>query len=127
MEPNILYTHITAAAAFAYVMTHLQQWNKIPWINKDSKRVNTYLRAVMSAFANVGIHWTWAGSWGVGRTLTITIPALAVIGHALFTWLGQYSVQHGFEKVFNIGGRVDPQVLDDVANAVVAKLAAPKS
>jgi len=124
-EANILYSHLTAGAIFAYLMSHLQQWQKLPWINKDSKRINALVRLAMSGVATLGIHWTWAGSWGAGRTLTISIPAASVLLHTAFTWFGQYATQHGWEKVFNIGGRVDPQVMEDFAEAVAAKLAAP--
>lgn len=124
MEPNILYTHLTAGAIFAYLLSHLQQWGKVPWIRNDTVKLNAGIRLGLAVIANVGIHWTWSGSWEAGRIITISIPAMSVLIHALFNLAGQYATQHGWEKVFNIGGRVDPRVLNDVADAVVAKMQA---
>lgn len=127
MEANILYTHLTAGALSAYLLSQLQQWQKIPWVTKDTAKVNAAIRLGLATVANVGIHWTWSGTWAAGRVLTIAIPSLSVLGHAAFTLAGQYATQHGWEKVFNIGGRIDPKVLNDVAEAIAAKIAALKA
>ena len=126
MEANILYTHLTAGAVFAYLLSHIQQWEKIPWITRDTKWVNAGVRLALAAVANLGIHWTWSGTWTEGRTLMIAIPSLSVLAHAGFNLAGQFATQHGWEKVFNIGGRIDPKVLNDVAEAIAQKLATPK-
>jgi hypothetical protein len=126
VEPNILYTHLTAGALFAYLLAHVQQWNKIPWITKDTAKMNAAIRLGLAALANLGIHWTWSGTWTAGRTLMIAIPSLSVLGHAAFNLAGQYATQHGWEKVFNIGGRIDPKVMNDVAETIAAKLVAAR-
>jgi len=128
MEPNILYTHLTSAALFAYLLSYVQQWSKIPWVTRDTAKVNAALRLVLAFLANAGITWAWSGTWETGRTVLITFPTLAVMAHFVFNLAGQYALQQGGEKVFNIGSRLDPKVLDDVAAAVAAKVAAvPKA
>lgn len=127
MEANIVYTHLTSAAIFAYLLSYIQQWGKIPWVTRDTKRLNAALRLAMAGIATLGIHLTWAGSASAGWSGTWSVPPILVMTHTAFAWFGQYAVQHGWEKVFNIGGRIDPKVLNDLAEAVAQKLLQPKA
>lgn len=99
MESNIFFTHLTSAALFAYLLDLLQRWEKVPWITRQTTKLNTAMRLLLSSIATLGIHWTWGGTWSSGRELVIAIPALASIGHALFNLAGQYALQHGWEKL----------------------------
>jgi hypothetical protein len=127
MEPNILYTHLTAAALFGYVMNKLMNWNKVPWINYHTQKLNAWLRAGLSFLTTIGIHWTWGGTWSTGRTMAITIPALAVLGNAAFQWAGQYAMQHGFERILDIGRtfQLDPKAFNDLVEAIGQRLQQP--
>jgi hypothetical protein len=124
METNILYTHITAAALFAYLMDHLQRWGKIPWINRETTKLNTGIRLVLSFLATVGIHWTWGGTWTEGRQIVVAIPAIGVLGHALWNWAGQFAMQHFGERVLDVGRtwKIDPKVFNDLVEAIASKI-----
>jgi hypothetical protein len=132
METNILFTHLTSAALFGYLMNKAMTWEKIPWINYHTQKLNSILRLALSGLTTLGIHWTWGGTWSTGRQVMIVIPALAVIGHALFQWLGQYAMQHGWERMLDIGRtyKLDPQAFNDLVEAIAVKVAqqqAPKA
>jgi hypothetical protein len=133
LEPNILYTHITAAAIFAYLLDHLQQWEKVPWINRETKKLNAWLRVALSGIATLGIHWTWSGTWSAGRQVMITIPALSVLAHTAFNWIGQYSIQYFGEQGLKVGTtfKLDPKAFNDLVEAMVEavaqKLQGPKA
>lgn len=104
MDSNsILFTHVTSAAAFAYALQLLQKWAKTPWVTEHTTGVNVALRAIFSLFASFGINWAWTGSSVSGWSVTITIPALAVLGHGVFHLFGQFALQHGWLKLFQLG------------------------
>lgn len=124
VEPNILYTHITAAALFAYLLQLAQNSQKIPWIRKDTTKLTTILRIVLSGIATLGIHWTWSGTWTEGRSIMIVIPALSVLAHTVWNWGGQYAMQYFGEKVMDVGqtSRIDPKVFNDIVEAIVQRI-----
>jgi hypothetical protein len=99
MNPNILFTHLTSAAALAYLMQILQSWKAVPWVTRDTTKINTILRAVLAAGATVGIGVAWTSSAGGGHQLTIAIPSIGALAHAAFSAFGQYALQHGWENI----------------------------
>lgn len=103
MPDNILFSHLTSAAIFAYVLQLLQRWEKLPWVTAHTAWVNIGLRALFSFAANVGIGWVWNGhlAWNTGASVTITIPGLAIVAHGLYHLMGQFGLQHGFLKILN--------------------------
>ena len=124
MEPNILYTHMATAAAFAYVMNHLQAAKAIPWVTKDTAAINGVIRALLAFIATIGISWTWSAGTNGGHQLMIAIPSVAVLGHGIFNWFGQYAIQHGWEKVFNVGQtqKIGEQAFNDLVNAITERV-----
>ena len=104
MPDNILFSHLTSAAIFAYALQLLQRSEKLPWVTQHTAWVNIGLRALFSLAANLGISWVWNGhlDWTAGASVTITIPALTVLAHGVYHLVGQFGLQHGFLKVLNI-------------------------
>ena len=98
---SILMSHLTSAAMFAYALQLLQKWDKMPWVTAHTAWVNIGLRALFSFAATLGIGFVWAGSFGAG-VLTVTIPAATVLAHGLYHFLGQFSMQHAWLKVFQL-------------------------
>lgn len=103
MNPNILFTQVTAGAASAYIMQLLQRWKKIPWITEHSHGVVVLVRVIMSAAVTLGISWTWSPAANNGHVLAIAIPSLAGIVHGAWNWFGQYSLQHGWSQLLSVG------------------------
>jgi hypothetical protein len=102
MNPNIALTHITSAAAFAYLLILLQKWSKTPWITVDTKKITILLRVVFSILTEIGIAWTWSGSSTTGWHIGIDIPSLSVLVQTVFHAFGQYALQHGWFNVLQI-------------------------
>lgn len=102
--PNIVLTQVTSAAAFAYILQLLQQWEKLPWITAHTARINAVVRILLSGVAALGVNWAWSGSTSTGWHLGVDIPSLAALGHGLWNWFGQYAIQHGWLKVFQLPG-----------------------
>lgn len=102
MQPNILYTHMTMAAAMAYLMVLLQKSQRVPWIREETARMNAIVRGALAAVVTLGISWTWAPSAAHGHVLTIAFPSGSDMLHGAFSWFGQYAVQHGWEKLLAV-------------------------
>lgn len=100
MDPNLLFTQVTAGAAFAYLLKLVQQWKKIPWITEHTKELNAVIRAALAFAATVGIGYQWDGAT---HALTITGLSASAIFHGVWHWFGQYALQHGWGQVLNIG------------------------
>lgn len=103
MNPNILFTQVTAGAASAYLMRLLQKWNRTPWITDHSHGIIVLVRVIMSAAVTLGISWTWSPAADNGHVLAIAIPSLAGIIHGAWNWFGQYALQHGWGQILNVG------------------------
>jgi hypothetical protein len=133
METSIVLSHISAAAILVYIMDFVQRTDKIPWINRNTTRLNMAVRIVLSLVGNAGVHWAWGGTWATGRTIMISIPALAAILHWASNAVGQYFMQHMGERILDIGRtwKITPeligQIAEQVAQTIAAKQAAPKS
>jgi hypothetical protein len=102
MDSNLMFTHLTSAAICAYVLQLLQQWKALPWITAHTTWLNVALRALLSGASAVGIHSAWTGTSATGWQIVIGIPAASVLAHGLFEWVGQYSLQHGLLKIFQL-------------------------
>lgn len=99
---TLIFTQLTSGAACAYILQLLQQWKALPWITEHTTKINVIVRLVMSAGAALGIGWTWAPLADHGHTLTIAIPSALTLLHGAWHWFGQFALQHGWLKVFQI-------------------------
>lgn len=103
MDPNLLFSQITAGAALAYVLRLVQRWEKLPWITQHTQGITVLARLLLSFVATLGISWTWSAGDKAGHVLAIAIPSWTVLAHGLWHWFGQYALQHGWGQVLNIG------------------------
>jgi hypothetical protein len=129
MENSIVLSHISSAAMLAYLMDFLQRTDRIPWITRDTTKLNTAIRIVLALFGNAGVHWAWGGTWVSGRTLMISIPALAAILHWASASIGQYFMQHMGERIMDIGRtwKITPALIRQIAEQVAAIIAAKQA
>lgn len=134
VDQGILYSHITAAAAWSYVMDHAMRSPKLSFIRRDTPKVNAAIRVVTATLTSAGIGWVWGGhwNWSQGSTLTINLPAIGLLVVWLWHAFGQYAMQHFGERLLDIGRtwKIDPQVLGQLAQAVaneLKQLPAPKA
>lgn len=102
MDSNLMFTHLTSAAICAYILQLLQQWKQLPWVTAHTKWVNVAIRAILSGASAVGIHSAWTGSSVTGWQIVIGVPALSVLAHGIFQWAGQFAMQHGLLKIFQL-------------------------
>lgn len=99
---TLIFTQLTSGAACAYILQLLQQWKALPWITAHTKGINAFVRLLMSGVAALGISWTWADASANGHVLTIAIPSSVALLHAAWHWFGQYALQHGWWKIFQL-------------------------
>lgn len=100
MDPNLMFSQVTAGAAFAYLLRLIQKWDKLPWVTQHTVRISVWFRIILSGLATVGISWQWNGP---AHQLVINGLALNTVALGLWHWFGQYALQHGWGQVFNIG------------------------
>lgn len=124
MNPNILFTHLTSAAALAYLMQILQAWGKVPWVRRDTTKINAAIRAALAAGATIGIGFAWSATAGGGHQLIVAIPSLGALGHGFFSAFGQYALQHGWEKILM---PAPPIIVNPVPGNVAGTVTTPPS
>jgi len=100
MDPNLLFSQITAGAAFAYLLRLVQKWEKIPWITQHTQGITVFVRLALSFVATLGISWQWNGA---AHSLTITGLSATTIFLGIWHWFGQYALQHGWGQLFSVG------------------------
>ena len=86
---NIVLAQITSSAVIAYGLEMLKKWNKIPWINQNTKRINRIVSAILSGVAALGIHMQFNSEAG---TLMITGLCLPCIVHGMWDWARSWVV-----------------------------------
>jgi hypothetical protein len=69
MDPNLLFTQVTAGAAFAYLLRLIQRSEKLPWVTQHTQGMTVLIRLILSFAATVGISFQWNGAL---HTLTIS-------------------------------------------------------
>jgi hypothetical protein len=114
MDPNLLFTQVTTAAALAYFLKLLQKWEQLPWITAHTAQVSGWVRAFLALIGTIGISYQWNST---AHSLLITGLSWGVILPGLWHWFGQFALQHGWGQLFNIGtlSKVDAPV--QVVNA----------
>jgi hypothetical protein len=100
MDPNLMFSQVTAGAAFAYLLRLIQRWDKLPWVTQHTQGITIAVRLILSGLATIGISWQWNSA---SHSLTIGGLQLWTITLGLWHWFGQYALQHGWGQVFNIG------------------------
>lgn len=100
---SLIFTQLTSGAACAYLLQLLQKWRKLPWITEHTDGINRFVRVAMSFGTALGISWVWAPAvTDGGHMLEIAIPSGIVLVHGLWHVFGQYALQHGWSKLFQI-------------------------
>lgn len=95
-EANVLFTHFTAAALAVVLMNWLKAQKWFPLVQKDRAILNRIFSAGVALAVTVGITYTWSSTTGGGHQVVIVIPSIAVLGHNLWHWVGQYMMQEGY-------------------------------
>ena len=102
MNPNIALTHLTSAAAFAYILMWAQRWEKLPWITQEAQRITVIFRVFLAVVSSAGISMAWSGDSTAGWHVSIAIPPVTIMGKVAFHAFGQYALQHGWFKLFQL-------------------------
>lgn len=110
---SLIFTQLTTGAASAYLLQLIQKWKALPWITEHTDGINRGVRIVMSFGAAIGISWVWGAKAADGsHVLSLTIPSAIVLLHGVWHWFGQYALQHGWWKVFQIPISSPPVPID---------------
>lgn len=109
MDSNIVVTQISSAAILVWVLQRLKSATWFPWLQNEGQVVAKRIISVAAAIGtHTGISWVWApAAFAAGsHTLTLTIPALAVISVTVWHWLSQYILQ---ELIYQACGKGAPK------------------
>lgn len=98
-------TQIAAAAALSFVINLLKSSKSLPWISKESERLNRLVALLGSGLVSLGLHAHFDHQAG---TLLITGISLQAIALGLWHWLTQFACTHGWYKATS---RPDVQAL----------------
>jgi len=82
-----------ASAVVVFVLQILKKWQKIPWINQESAKLNRVLAVVLSGISALGVTWVFTPAVNGGHVITITIPSLVAIVGAAWIWLKSFAIQ----------------------------------
>lgn len=94
MDPatSVVATQFGGAAACAYLLNIIQQWNKVPWITEHTQGINRIVRAVLALVATIGISWAWSSGVAGSHILQITIPSGHDLIFGAWHWFTQYAM-----------------------------------
>lgn len=81
--------HLKMGAALVYGLQFLKKSKRVTWVTEDTPRLSRWLSAITAFCTTVGINATYDPQMGG----TIALPALAVLAHGIFEWLGQWLLQ----------------------------------
>lgn len=89
--------YLTSAALIFYAQKFLKTTPGyaafVQHVPGAAKWAHRLVALVGSIIAAVGIHWTYAGDVQAGGILTVTIPSLASMGHAIWDVVKVYVLQ----------------------------------
>lgn len=116
---NVLATQLTLGTIGAGVLAYLKTAKWAPFINKHSAKFNHIWLLTASAVGALGVHAAWDAS---AHSLTITGLSALAIGHAIWEWAKQWTVQYLVQRgAFGpvaIPGDAPPPVVIPVAPGV---------
>ena len=83
------------------IVAHIIEWaknsQKIPWINKDTDKLNKAVSVLIAVLSGIGVHIAFDASAG---SLTITGLALKSLLPAIYSAVKQYIAQQGTYKMY---------------------------
>ena len=82
-----------ASAVVVWVLQIIKKSEKIPWITRDTAKINRVVAVLLSGVAALGVTWVFVPSTNGAHTLTITIPSLAAIASSAWIWLKSFAIQ----------------------------------
>lgn len=82
-----------ASAVVVWLLQIIKKSQKVPWITKDTAKINRLVAVLLSGVAALGVTWVFVPSTNGAHTLTITIPSIAVIASSAWIWLKSFAIQ----------------------------------
>lgn len=91
MNESIVFSHVSAAAVSAYIISLMQKAEFIPWVQAHKEDINRRLRLAAAALSTAGISYTWNGTAHQLIINGITLSAVIVV---IYHFIGQYALTH---------------------------------
>jgi hypothetical protein len=91
---------LTSAAVIATLMQMVKNWDKIPWINRDTGRMNALISIILAGFTTVGLSYDTSFDAASGAFTLGFHGTIGGLVDGLSHWLGQWTAQHAFYKGF---------------------------
>lgn len=82
-----------ASAVVVWVLQIIKKSEKIPWITKDSAKINRLVAVFLSGVAALGVTWVFAPAANGGHTLSISIPSAVTLVSSGWLWLKSFAIQ----------------------------------
>ena len=97
MDPSITHGNaqdMLGAAVLANTIIEVFKWLRfIPWVNRNSDRLNRILSVIIAVGYTAGFHFAVSGSFSTGGSITFTFPALKTLLDVLVDSAGSYGLQ----------------------------------
>ncbi len=95
MEVSVL-SHVTNSALVVYSLQYLKgtAWYRrcAAWLPIADKNVHVVMSGLGAFATSIGMHWAVEGTTAKGWQITIAVPALWVILHAIWDWAQQFAL-----------------------------------
>lgn len=91
---------LTSAAVIATLLQMVKNWNKVPWLTRDTGRTNAAVSILLAGLTALGL--SYDGSFDA-TTGAFTLGFHGTIGglvDGISHWVGQWVAQHAFYKGF---------------------------
>jgi len=95
MEVSLL-SHLTNSALIVYLLQYFKRtgWYRrfARWLPMEEQKVHVLMSAVGAFATSIGMHGAAEGSSSIGWTLTLVVPPLWVLFHALWDFMQQMAL-----------------------------------
>ena len=82
-----------ASAVVVWVLQMVKKSEKVPWITKETAKINRIVAVLLSGVAALGVTWVFAPAANGGHTLSISIPSAVTLVSSAWLWLKSFAIQ----------------------------------
>jgi hypothetical protein len=97
---SIFTNQVGISFIVVWMIEHLKQWTKIPWITQHTDQLNRTLAVVVAFLSSVGFSVSISGSIWTGGHVAMDFPSLEVLLKSLIQLVVMFATQTGVQEGF---------------------------
>lgn len=82
-----------ASAVVVWLLQIIKKSEKIPWITKETAKINRIVAVLLSGVAALGVTWTFTPTANGGHLFSAAIPSTVTLLSSGWLWLKSFAIQ----------------------------------